>query len=117
MKRIIYDGPSEGSYKHPKFANAMTALEELTLAGTYDIPSKNESDGSIGAGWRIGDPKEKERIVYLARYSNRNSKFVSFFKGPKKIKNVKIEIEARKIEKLDGIEAMINEALNIEKNE
>ncbi len=114
MKKIIYSGPYEGLYEQSHFVEAMSKIEGLNFAGTYDIPSRNESGGLVGIGWTMGSRKEKTRVVYLARYSLRNSKLMSFLKGPKNFENVKIEIGARKETKLDGIEEIISKALCFE---
>jgi hypothetical protein len=112
MKKTIYNGPHEGMYKHSKFAKVISDIDELKLAGMYDIP--NKSGGSVGKAWSMGELRERARVVYVAEYLSRNSKIMTLFKGSKDFKNVKIEIEACKEDRLTGIEKIINNALHLE---
>ncbi|MBT3416944.1 hypothetical protein HON86_02055 [Candidatus Woesearchaeota archaeon] len=114
MKKIIYDGSYGGLHTYSNFVNLVSDLEGFEFAGKYEIPSKVKNGGLVGVGWTFGEMREKTRLVYLARYTNRTSKLMSFLKGEKNFNNVKIEIEARKRERLDNIENIINDALRSE---
>ena len=112
--RIFYKGPYEGKYKHLEFFNTLNNVPELKLKGRYSVPSKDGNEGEIGLGWQMGCKLGGAGLVYTVRFTTRQNRFTSFFRGSTVYRDVKVELKSLKKERIDGIEAILKRALSSE---